>query len=264
MRIDISLSTLKDLSGEHNGNKLVDILSSYGFIIEKIDKYEPVKKEFSKEGFEKLWEGYTSPAGITSCSMIFKGTTDVKFTGMVSWGKNKGPKPLSVNMFSLWLNVKKNYDITKLVNFADEIFEWSRAEYGYISEKGKTLNNVQIRVDGFGMYPMNMYTGLYGLMWTNYFGKAYLSEKDFVVPENAVKLAHGVRLQLTERPDDERLSDLRFLETYYSTIGDKWFWHFDEIVKDGRNYIAHLKKGFHQGEVSIPKFDRSEITRKED
>ena len=250
------------MSGEHSGRRLLEILYSYDFDIEKISEYEPVKSMYSEEEFERLWRGRTSPKGIMSCGIIFKGAKETKFTGMVSWGKNLGPFPLSVNMVSLWLNIKKSYEISKLISLADELFKWSGAEHGYISEKSKTPFNIQIQNDGYRVYAGNIYTGLYNLVWINYFGKAYLAEEDFVVPKGAVKLAHGVRLQLTDRPDDERLSDLGFLETYYSTIGDKWFWHFDEIVKDGKNYIAHLKEGFDSRKVSIPKFDRSAITRK--
>ena len=268
MRIDICLETLKDLSGIHNCNKLLDILSSHGFCIEKIGKYEPVKKEFSKEDFEKLWEGYTSPEGITSCGIIFKGTADAKFTGMISWSKNLHPSSpiLSVNMFSLWLNVKKSYDMGKLVNLTDEIFEWSGAVYGYIAEKGKNFFDLQMRLeDNFSRYLLlNVYGGLLGLRWVNYFGKPYLAEKDFTLPESAVMLAHGAKLQLTEKPDDERLTDVQFLANYYSIIGDKWFWHFEKIRKEGRNYYAYPKEGFQQEQICIPMFDRAEITRKEE
>ena len=186
--------------------------------------------------------GCTSPAGITSCWIIFKGVGGTKFTGMISWGKNLGPMPFSVNGFNLWLNVKKNFDVSNLTSLADEVFKWSEADYGYIME----ANRLRI-------YTGNMYTGLYNLKWINYFGKSYLAEEGFNVPESAAKLGHGIKLQLTDCPDDKRLYDLQFLNKYYSEIGDKWFWHFDEIVKDGKNYIAHLKEGFHQGKVSIPR-----------
>jgi len=265
MHIDIGIYTLKDISGIDNCNKLLNILSSHRLIIEKMGEYEPVKKLFCVEAFEGLWEGRViDDKDMTRCDIIFKGSVDAKFTGMIGWGKNLHPKPLSVNSFSLWLNVKKSYDISNIISLADEIFKWAEADYGYISEKDKSVVNIQIQKNGFRVYAGNMYTGLYNLMWTNYFGKAYLAEENFNVPKDAVKLAHGVKIQLTDRPDDEKLSDLSFLKTYYNAMGDKWFWHFDEIVKDGRNYIAHLKKGFHQGEVSIPKFDRSAITRKTD
>ena len=263
MRIDIGISTLKDLSGIDNCQKLLTILNSHGLVIEKMGEYEPVKKEFSKQGFEELWGGRTSPANITSCSILFKGHETTKFSGMISWDKNLFPMPMSVNGFNLWLNVKKSYNIDNLISLVDEIFEWSEAEHGYISERNKSPVYIQIQQNGFRVYAGNMYKGLYNLSWINYFGKAYLAEDGFSVPEDAVKLGHGIKLQLTEKPDDERLSDLRFLETYYSAIGNEWFWHFDDIVKDGKNYIAHLKEGFQPNKVRIPKFDRAEITRKE-
>ena len=61
MRIEISLSTLKDISGIEKCHELLDILSSNGFIIEKMNEYEPVNKEFRKQGFEELWEDVQVP-----------------------------------------------------------------------------------------------------------------------------------------------------------------------------------------------------------
>ena len=265
MHLDVHLSTFKDLSGIDNGKKFLDILSSHGFNIEKIDEFEPVKKDFSEETFEKFWEGHTCPRGITLCGIIFKGSADAKFTGMISWGKNLHPESESVNAFNLWINVKKSYDMSKLIHLIDDIFVWSEAVYGCISEKGRCLLNIPIQNNnGARKTAYNILIGgLYGLMWVNYFGKPYINKEDFILPENAIKLAYGARLQLTEKPDDERLTDMQFIESYCNIIGDKWFWHYKEMVKEGKYYVAYMKDGFHMGKVCKPCFDRSGIVRKD-
>lgn len=81
-------------------------------------------------------------------------------------------------------------------------------------------------------------------MWVNYFGSPYIMEPDFNIPYDHVSVNHGARLNLTETPNDERLRDHTFLQSYINKIGDEWFWHKP-----------------HRHNRRIPHFDKSEITR---
>ena len=81
-------------------------------------------------------------------------------------------------------------------------------------------------------------------MWVNYFGTPYIMEPDFHIPKDYEPINHGVRLMLSETPNDERLNNSNFLENSKNSIGVEWFWSRPH---------RHNKK--------VPFFDISAITR---
>jgi hypothetical protein len=264
MKITFSFDSLSDLSKLSDGLELLDILSSSGFIIEKADDCEPIHTLFDPNDFPQMWT-YDKPDGeYCSQDFLFKGGTESSFKGVATWSKNLRPNSQCFHGINLWLNVKKDYSINKLLQLGDALFSWSKAEYGYITENiydpvFGVFNRKQLEKCKYPEYVLrrggrqskvayvsrsNIYDGIADPMWVNYFGKAYCKEPDFRLPENHVTVGHGVRCVLTERPDDERLCEPDFLEHHKKVFGEQWFWQNPK------------KCG-----VKIPCFDRSEITR---
>lgn len=236
MKISYSFYSLKNLSDLSKGERLIEILLSNGLSIDKADDHEPIRKEFVKSNLPEIWKGRGIDGGCSSCYFLFKGSKEIKFSGMVTWDINLHPNTKSFNGVHLWLNIPKNYDNSRLVQLGDNIFAWSEAVYGYITEESRDLAN-----DFVG----NAYDGLPGLMWVNYFGSPYIEESDFYMPAEHDITSHGARLILSEKPNDERLSDTNFLESVKDTIGNEWFW----------NPASKFK-------LKIPLFDRTAITRR--
>lgn len=238
MKIKCSFSSLKDLSDVSNAETLLKILTSNGLIIDKAGGHEPIRKEFDVNNLLELW-GHVKTDGSCSCEVfLFKGKKEIRFTGMATWNLNLHPNNGSFNSLTLWLTTPPKYDINRLIQLGDDIFEWCEAVYGYITE------NSLDPYSNISNLPGNVYEGIPSLMWVNYFGSPYIMEPDFNIPHDHVAVNHGVRLNLTETPNDERLRDNEFLQGYKDQIGDEWFWH------------KHRRC-----DRRIPHFDKSAITR---
>lgn len=63
-----------------------------------------------------------------------------------------------------------------------------------------------------------VYDGLPGLMWVNHFDTSYMMEPDFHIPKDHIPINHGVRLMLSETPNDEKLSDSSVINILYFKI----------------------------------------------
>lgn len=235
LKISYSFDSTKDLSDLKNGESLLDILLSNGLIIEKSGAQEPIRESFNIDKMPEMWKGSGIDGGCSTCYFLFKGQKDIKFSGMVIWELNLHPNSKALNHISLWLNIPKKYDIKRLLQLGDDIFTWSRAEYGYITENSKILTPLTV----------NIQDGLTGLMWVNYFGPSYISETDFHIPDDYVTINHGVRIMLSETPDDDLLRDSNFLESTKNKFGAEWFWDYP---------VKHKRKK--------PILDKSEIIRK--
>lgn len=236
MRISFSFNTLKDLSALSKGERFLEILSSNGLCIEKASTCEPIRGDFEASKLPDMWKGVGPKGGHSTCCFLFKGKTEISFSGMVIWDIDLPPGSKALNSISLWLNIRKSYDLCRLIKLGDDIFTWAEAIYGYITENSKYQPNL---IAG------NIYSGLPGLMWANYFGRAYINEPDFHIPDEQVPVGHGIRFNLTETPNDEKLSDSDFLRSRMDEIGYDWFWHRP----------ANYKK-------KLPVFDNSQITRR--
>lgn len=234
MKISYSFYSLKDLSDLSNGERLLEILLSYGLDIEKVDDREPIRKDFIATNISEMWKGVGIEGRSSSCYFLFKGKKKVKFTGMVIWGVNLHPNCKTFNGIHLWLDIPKKYSINELVLLGDDIFVWSEAVYGYITEDSKDNN-----MGG------DVYRGIPGLVWVNYFGIPYKKESEFHIPDDHKTVGNGVRLMLSETPNDERLSDSDFLESIKNKFGVEWFW------SNPRKY-----------KIKVPSFDRTAITKR--
>ncbi len=228
MRIYYTFYSLKNLSDLSNGERLLQIMSEYGLNIEKAGPYEPIRKAFSVSNLQDMWKSDGLEGDPKSCYFLFKGQ---KFSGMVTWHINLFPGTRTFNSIHLELNIQKNYSTDRLIQLGDDIFAWSEAVYGYITEASREM-------------AVNIHLGIGGLMWVNYFGPAYMKESDFHLPNNQVPVGHGVRVNLSETPNDERLSDLDFLQSLKDEIGYLWFAQIPSRIN---------KK--------VPLFDKSAITR---
>lgn len=235
MKISYSFYSLKNLSGLLNGERFLEILLSHGLIVDKVDDREPIRKDFDTSNLYEMWKGIGIDGGCSSCYFLFKGRKEIKFSGMVTWSVNLHPNTKGFNGIHLWLNITKKYDISRLVKLGDDIFAWSEAVYGYVTEESKDPSH---NVVG------NIHDGLPGLMWVNYFGSPYVIESNFHIPNNHTYVSHGVRIILSELPNDERLSDSKFTESIKKKIGVEWFYE-------------HPRKS----NKMVPFFDKSAIIR---
>ncbi len=239
MRIDISINTVKNLSDLSYGESLLDILKDFGLVIEKVNAYEPVNKPFEPENFPQMWSGKND------CTFLFKGSKEVSFSGMASWVRNLHPDSQIVCGVNIFFNLKKNYDVNKLLQLGDALFIWCDAFYGAITEHAKDPIYTDYQYVNSGRM-------LYHLFWANYFGKPYMDEPDFNIPADPIKVGNGVRVMLADSPTDEKLSDPAYIQMRKQEIGEEWFW-----VKPDKILRKELKK-------KVPFMDRSEITRKEE
>ena len=235
MKISYLFDSTKDLSDLKKGENLLEIFSSNGLIIEKVGTQEPIRELFDIDKMPEMWRGSGMEGKCSSCGFLFKGQKDIKFSGMVNWNLNLHPNSRALNGISLWLNIPKKYDTNRLIQLGDDIFTWSKAEYGYITEDSKIPKPLTI----------NIHDGLAGLTWVNYFGSSYMVEPDFHIPDDHVQIGHGVRVKLSETPNDELLGDSDFLQSIKNEIGAEWFWDYP---------IKHKRRK--------PKLDKSEIIRR--
>jgi len=267
MKIKCSFYSLKNLSDLSNGENLLKILFQNNLEIKNANDREPINIVFDIDNFPKIWlmENQVVPA--LSQTFLFKGSKEISFKGMAIWIKNLHSNSKEFGGISIWLNVKKGYDIDKIVKLGDDLFTWSEAVYGYISEDSYSpsygFNKNHLEKCKYPEYVRrrngreskngkiytsrgNLYQGLYDPMWISYFGIPYLQEVDFRLPENRLTIGHGSRIKLTEKPNDEILCEPDYLAEIKRNIGDEWFWQNPKI-----------------SELKLPFFDRNEITRNE-
>ena len=267
MRIDYYFEHLKDVGSLSKGIELLEIFKKNNFEIEKLSEYEPIRGNFDEKKFCELWVSDRVPGEYAGQSLLFKGSREVNFSCMASWSVNMHKNSQAVNGIAVWLNIKKSYynNVEKLIKLGDDLFAWSEATYGYITqniyspdygvnkhqrEKCKYPDYIRKRLGRESRngknYIMLLGTdhGIKDPAWINYFGTPYLQEPDFNVPKNHVKVGHGVRFQIAENADDEILCEPDFLADIKKGIGDQWFWQNPKIC-----------------DLKLPKFDRSEITR---
>jgi hypothetical protein len=236
MKIVMSFYSLKDMSSLLLGEAFLKILLSHGLTIEKADNQEPIKKIFSKNNFTELWmEGRGLEGEFSLSSFLFKGSQKIKFKGMVTSRLNTHRNSKSFNGIHLWLTIPKNFNFSNLIPIGDDIFNWSEAVYGYITEEALDPSNNEL----IG----NVYDGIPGLFWVNYFGAPYIKSSDFHCPNDSTSIGRGFKLILAESPNDGKLRDSDFLSIKKEIIGKDWF------CSHPRN--LNLK---------IPIFDRSAIT----
>lgn len=234
MKLTYVFRSLKDLSSLSQGERLLEILLSHGLVVDKADEKEPIRREFDASMLPDRWKGRGPAGGHSSCYFLFKGQKEIKFSGMVTWDINLGPHTQVFNGMLLRLNIPKKFEVNSLINLGDELFTWSDSDYGFITEDSK---NWSMTVPG------GLYYGLPGLMWVNYFGPAYLKEPDFHIPADHVSVGQGLRVRLSEKPNDDILGDSGFLQNWKEQFGVEWFW------KGSRN------------KRRIPSFDHSALIR---
>lgn len=236
MKITYSFYSLKDLSNLSNGESLLEILLTNGLNVDKAGEQEPIQKDFVKENLSEIWKGRGLEGSHSTCYFLFKGKKEFKFSGMVTWNINLRTDTKTFNGVSLWLNVPKDYNVNNLVKIGDDIFKWSDAVYGYITEDSKDPHN-DLRIG-------NIHEGLPGLLWVNYFGSSFIMQPDFHIPDDHVFIGNGKRIILAETPNAEKLSDLNFLVSIRNKFGSQWFWQYPRKF-----------------ERKKPIFDKSEIVK---
>jgi hypothetical protein len=237
MKITFSFQSIKDWSNLEKGEEFLDILNKYELFIEKVGEYEPIRTLYDHKSFPQIWKGRRigTNNNIIECHFMFKGKNSFKFSGSVSWNKNLHSGSLVVNGLNLHINMPSKFNACNLILLGDELFKWSGAEYGYITEDSKEQVNL---VSG------NIHTSIAALRWVNYFGSSYLAEPDFHIPDCKVLLHHGARVILAEKLDDEKLGNSEYLDSIKKIFGSEWFWDYPQKHKRRR-----------------PLFDTSEITR---
>ncbi len=234
MKLTYSYNSLKDISNLSQGEKFIEILLSHGLVIDKVDDHEPVRRAFDISMLSEHWKGIGPTGGHSTCYFLFKGQKKINFSGMVTWNINLGSRSKVFNGVHLWLNTSKNFNTKELIKLGDDLFIWSGAVYGYVTDNSKDKSKI---------VPGGIYLGLPGLMWVNYFGPVYIKEPDFRIPPDYISVGHGIRYTLTETPIDDRLDDPSFLKHWKDYFGYEWFWE-----KPRRK-------------LQVPLFDNSELCR---
>ena len=261
MRVTLSFNFTKDLSDLTHGEMLMEIMRSYGLVPTNAGDCQPIRESFEASDLPKYWKLLKSPGGETAkFYFLFRGKKEINFTGMVTCNTGLHTNTRTFNGATLWLNVRKTYDINKLVSLGDDLFIWSEANYGYITEEQKNIYNVFIQRKKYQESIFSVCDGIPGLMWLNYFGKPYLAEKGFRLPDGQVPVGHGARVRLSERPDDEVLGDLDYIKKHQEIIGSQWFCPIKKI----ENGVGYLPDTFIRSDIISPVFDRSEMIRKRD
>lgn len=217
MKIDISFFSLNDLSDISKGKAFLEILLAHNLIVEKVDSVEPIRKSFYSSMLSDLWRGEGNSNVPKTCYFLFKGSRRFKFWGMVTWSKDLLQETKIFNSIHLSFDVPAKHDVNDLIRLADELFSWSEAVYGHITESSRDQATIRA-------IPGGLYFGLPGLMWTNYFGPEYLSEPDFCIPNNSERVGHGVRVSICDAPTDSTLSNVEFLCDKENEFGEEWFW----------------------------------------
>jgi len=235
MRIVIDFQSVKDLSDIEKANELLKILLSNEFVVDKIGSSEPIRDSYDHDEFLKIWKGEHIEGGLSESYVLFKGKSRFKFSGMVIWRKDLPPASQSVNGITIWLTINKFSDYSLLIKLGDQLFKWSEAEYGYISEDS---------TDQDTSFKENIYNYIATLRWINYFGQSYLNEPNFQIPENGARIHHGIRLNLAETPVNEILRNQEYIESIKREIGVEWFRDYPQ---------KHIRRK--------PVFDRASITK---
>jgi len=261
MRVSFSFVFTRDLSSLSHGVEFLSIIHSHGLKPEKAGRFEPIRESFVASDLPNYWDLRSSYGSNSAYSdFMFRGSEDVKFMGMVSCHTDFHPDSKAVNGVHLWLTVRKTYDINKLVLLGDDLFVWSEAVYGYVTDSNKDFIKIFIQKERSQVNIDSVSDGISGLMWLNYFGKPYLAEREFHLPDGHVNVGHGSRVRLSERPDDEVLSDLSYTKMHQEKIGSQWFCPLDKI----ENGIGYLPENYRRADIKSPVFDRTEITRKQE
>lgn len=214
MKLTYRFSSLADWSSVESGEGLLQILHSHGLLIDKADDAEPIRKVFDPSSLSDFWRGVGPEGGHATCYFLFRGQKESRFSGMVTWNKNLSPRSKAFNGLSLWLTPPKGWNADKLVHLGDELFIWSKAVYGFISEDSKDQSQRR---------PGWISEWLPGVMWVNYFGESYVTASEFHVPQESVSVGQGTRLRVTHSPEDPRLADTNFVQQIKRQIGAEWF-----------------------------------------
>ena len=104
MKIKIHFESFKSYSDISFGISLLEILISEGLYIDKINHSEPIKYEYSKDDFLKLWNNGKQ-------SILFKGNNSIKFIGSIDWFTHAHPNSKIRCMESTTLKSWKNVNI---------------------------------------------------------------------------------------------------------------------------------------------------------
>ena len=235
MRIMYSFWTFKDLSPTEKGADFLALLDKHSLSICKTGAFEPVRHQFERDKMSSYWMSPSSDGKFHEGSFLFRGDENLKFSGMVSWNKGLPPKSKVMNVVYIVINMPKTRCDDQLIEPGDDLFNWSQAEYGYITEITREL---------FDEKAGNIFTSIIGLHWVNYFSSSYIDNPDFHLPDNRVMLGQGARLQIAARPDASLVDDAQYKAKIVEQIGLQWFW-------DGRRKVV----------LRAPNFDTSEIVR---
>jgi len=234
MRLYYSFKTVKDMCDKVKGEELVAVFDKYELHISKAGSYEPVRLAFERDRMADYWCGTSSDGKFFDNYFLFKGTENFKFTGMASWNKGLPAGSRVLNSIFIVINYPAKADLSSTVSIGDDLFTWSKAEYGFISEMSRRIDISEIG---------NIFTTLPGLHWVNYFSSSYIDNPDFHLSDNRVWVSHGTRIQIASRPDDPLVDDVKYKNRMIEQIGLQWFW-------DGRRKVVLRTQDFNTSEIS--------------
>lgn len=216
MKLIYRYRSLADWDSVTKGMALMEILSDFGLVVDKVGSSEPIRQEYTQESVTDLWPCLNVPGKSSTGYFLFKGKRPFSFSGMATWNKNLPIDSALFNWLTLHITLnRKVTDFRRLVEIGDALFGWAEAVNGFISLE--SLYEPLARPPALRNY-------LPGLFWINYFGKEYCNRLDFRTVATKTLSTTGVRVTLGEGPDDPQLSDQNtYLRALKTEIGQGWF-----------------------------------------
>jgi hypothetical protein len=146
---------------EEIAESFFSILEKYGFLPDKVDLYEPMKKAYSLDEAVNMWT-FSEGESTLSGSILGK-KLKPKFVFMASWSIGKNARPNYIFLDIHPSTFKKNREV--IDHIFHEIFILVDGLFGYISyDKAESRQRI----------PGGLNRMLPGVFWCNYFSPLYV------------------------------------------------------------------------------------------
>jgi hypothetical protein len=232
--IELHLFSANSLADLAYAEKLYEIFDSFDYPPSVFDKFEPIKKPWSKKhDFFKAWKQQSQQF---FGQVLIQRKKQVAYHAdiMFQFGQNRKldnkPPYHGISVYQI-----KESDCTG--ESRDQLFSELNMDYGFICSSGeydaknivKNVGQPDGSIEPQKVIGMNWPYSIPSLYWTNNFGKKYLNQgfaDDYIQlhPNSVTKVGDGIRLQTAKEP--------RFFESVESasvessiriSLGQKWF-----------------------------------------
>jgi hypothetical protein len=214
MHIEVDFRTLKDMSTDNHIKSFLELISKHSITLTHADGFEPVKSIFSEDAFTRLWQRNNDEDKFEEKWILFRGIRSSKLNGIIIWSRNLPPGSKGENLIHFSIRIKANDETSWIVRMSDDLFIWSSAICGYISER---------KIDERLPWSGGIFNGLPMLKWVNYYSESYLQESSFHLETKYALVGRGARVMISDQADDIILSDIAVLRERQLLMGQEWF-----------------------------------------